>query len=345
MFASTPSNVVSSMIDIVADTRWIGPHGIGRFADEVLTRLAGVRPLALGGRPLGLLDPLAVSRRIRRLDPDVYFSPGFNPPPCCPVPFVFTIHDLVHLDCPHESSAAKRAYYRWLVRPATGKASAVLTVSEFSKRRILAWSGLANDRVVVVGNGVGPPFVPHGPKHSPGYQYLLHVGNCKPHRNLTRLLEAFAASDLGDNVRLMLTGSPTKRVQREISQLGLEEHVALAGELSDEQLAAHYRGAMALVLVSLYEGFGLPALEAMACGTPVVASNAASLPEVTGDAAVMVNPHEVDSICDGLRAVAGDADLREELSRRGIVRAGQFTWDRTADIVRRVLTEAAGQVT
>lgn len=326
---------------ILADARWIGPHGIGRFAREVIGRIPKVNPLP-GSLPLlHPFEPFWLSSLLLRVRPRVYFSPGFNPPLWSPVPFVFTIHDLIHLHFPEETNARKRAYYRFVVRPAAERAYRVLTVSEFSKREILEWARLPEEKVVVVGNGIGPEFSPQGKRHEPGYPYVFYVGNTKPHKNFNRLLEAFARSGLLGEVRLVCTGTPSARVWSLIQELDLERQVVFAGTVPDELLPAYYRGALALVFPSLYEGFGLPALEAMACGIPVVTSSVTSLPEVVGDAAVLVDPYDVESIAWGVRRVVEDSSLREELRRKGLERAKQFSWDITAEHTLKVLQEAA----
>ncbi|MBL7133471.1 MAG: glycosyltransferase family 4 protein [Phycisphaerae bacterium] len=329
------------MANILADSRWVGPHGIGRFAGEVLKRLGDWQHLANAGSPLDPLDPLRVTRALKRLRPDAYFSPGFNPPLRCATPFVFTIHDLIHLRFRRESGMLRRAYYGLVVRPAARRAFRVLTVSRYSKRQIVAWAELPQEKVVVVGNGVGAPFVPAGRRHRAGYRYLLHVGSGKPHKNIPRLLEAFAALGADCELRLVFTGQARPAMEKQIRKLRLADRVSFVGVLDDEALSAHYRGAAALVLPSLCEGFGLPALEAMACGTPVVASNVASLPEVVLDAALLVDPYDVRSIAHGIRRIVEDQDLRKTLVQKGLRRAGDFSWDRTAALVRRVLEQAA----
>ena len=330
------------MTRILVDSRWVGPHGIGRFAREVLKRLPAHETFASRPRPLGLLDTLATARAIRRVRPDVYFSPGFNAPASSAVPFVFTIHDLIHLRVAGESGPLRRAYYRLVVRPGARRAFRVLTVSQHSKKDILAWSGLPAERVVVVGNGVGAEFSPDGPAHRPGYPYLLHVGGHKPHKNLLRLFEAFAASGLSHELRLVLTGRADRAAGRLVRRVHLEGRVIFVGELSDKDLPAWYRGAAALVIPSLYEGFGLPAIEAMACGTVVLASNVTALPEVAGDAALMVDPCSVDAIAEGIRSVVLREELRKTLVAEGLRRCKAFSWDQTAEKVRQVLEQAAG---
>lgn len=326
---------------LLADYRWIGPHGIGRFASEVLNRLPAINPVPALGKPLHPLDPMLLSWILWRLRPQVYFSPGFNPPLRSPVPMVFTIHDLIHLCLPGEISLAKQLYYRHVVRPAAHQAYRVLTVSTYAQQAILDWTGLPNERVVVVGNGVGSVFCPSGVQYAPGYPYIFYAGNRKPHKNLTRLLQGFARSGLSRDVRLILTGTPEATVSQQIRALKLQDRVVYAGQLTDSELAAHYRGAMALVYPSLYEGFGLPPLEAMACGTPIMTSNRTALPEVVGDAALLIDPYDVEAIAWGIQCVVQDSTLRQALRHKGLERAQQFTWDQTAARVWQVLQAAA----
>ena len=326
---------------LLADYRWIGPHGIGRFACALRDHLPMLHPLPRLWPLLHPLDPVVLSGILRYLRPQVYFSPGFNPPVSSPVPYVFTIHDLVHMHVPAESGLAKQMYYRLVVRPAAHRAHRVLTVSTYSQQEILEWAGLPVERVVVVGNGVGPAFCPEGQCHTPGYPYVFYVGNRKPHKNLVRLLQGFARSSLKKDVRLVLAGTPEAASSQQIATLKLQDQVVYAGQLTDTELAAYYRGALALVCPSLYEGFGLPPLEAMACGTPVVTSNLTALPEVVGDAAVLVDPHDVEAIAWGMQCVVEDSALRQTLSQKGLTRAQQFTWARTAERVWQVLQEAA----
>ena len=328
---------------MLADYRWCGPHGIGRFAAEVLRRLPALGAVPAPWKLLHPLEPARLSWVLWRLRPQVYFSPGFNPPLCSPVPFVFTLHDLIHMRFPAASSPTKQAYYRLVVRPAVQRASRVLTVSRHTKQDILAWTGVPDERVVVVGNGVGAAFCPEGRRHAPGYPYLLYASNRKPHKNLPRLLQGLARSGLQRDVRLVLTGAPEAGLSQQITALKLHDRVVYAGQLSDADLVAYYRGALALVCPSLYEGFGLPPLEAMACGTPVVSSNLSALPEVVGDAAVLVDPYNVEAIAWGMQRVVEDSALRQALYHKGLARAKQFTWEQTAARVSQVLQEAAAE--
>ncbi|MHB9145043.1 MAG: glycosyltransferase family 4 protein [Symbiobacteriia bacterium] len=318
---------------ILVDARWKGQHGIGRFASEVLKRFPAHDSLE-GGLPLlHPLDPLWLSLMIRHSKPAVFFSPGFNPPWRSSTPFFFTIHDLIHLRFPGEGGNVKELYYKTVVLPAVGKARKVLTVSEFSKQEIIDWSGIPAERVSVVGGGVGGEFTPAGDSYSPGFPYLLYVGNRKPHKNIARMLRGFALSGTWPHVKLLLTGKPDAETMSLASALGIQEHIVFLGPVSDALLPVVYRGAVALLFTSLYEGFGLPAIEAMACGTPVVTSKVASLGEVVGEVGVFVDPLEVESIAVGIRRAIEDGHLRDTLRSQGVERVRRYSWERTAEKV------------
>jgi len=321
---------VSSLVGTLYDARWIGNHGIGRFAGELLKFLPGVTSFQTRRRPWHPLDPVLLGAALRRRNPKLFFSPGYNSPLGWPGPFVFTLHDLNHLCVPDNSNAVKRAYYRYIIKPACHRAECVLTVSEYSKREIAAWAGLAEERIINVGNGVGPLFSPTGAKYAPGYSYLLYVGSRKPHKNLPRLLRAYSVSGVRKDVRLVLSGEPDQGTSAEINRLGLEGEVFFKELSADEPLSEAYRGAVAFLFPSLYEGFGLPPLEAMACGAPVLTSNVCSLPEIMGDAAILANPLNVEEIADGIKRLVQDSSVRAILRKKGLLRAKQFTWDETA---------------
>lgn len=324
---------------LLCDARWIGAHGIGRFASEVLRRLPEFRQLAGGPKPLSAADPLWLGWKLAVGRPRLFFSPGFNPPPFGSAPFVFTIHDLIHVRIPAEASLAKHLYYRLVVKPACRRAHRVLTVSEYSRTQILEWSGVPPDRVVNVGNGVGPPFSPDGLRRQSGCPYILYAGNSRPHKGLLTLLQAFRGLPERD-LRLVLAGRLGAETAQLAQSLGIGHRTEIVDSPDDDELASLYRGALALVLPSLMEGFGLPALEAMACGTPVIASRAGSLPEVVGDAGVLVDPLDPAAIRREIESLQANPERRAAMRSRGIERAQQFTWGNVADKVRAVLGAA-----
>lgn len=327
---------------LLVDDRWSKASGIGigRFSREILGRLPEAQPLNSAVPLLHPIEPLWLSWRIQRLRPDVYFSPGFNPPLACKSNLVFTVFDLVHLKGRNQYPAWKRAYYKAVVRPACRRAFRVLTASDFSKAEIMAWAGLPQQQVSVVSAGVDYRFNPDVPRYSPGFPYLLYVGNRRPHKNIRRLLLAFSKSHASEDVMLMMSGSIDENTSELVRQFKIEHRVRYLGDVAEQDLPGVISGAISLLIPSLCEGFGLPALEAMACGTPVIASNAASLPEVVGDAALQVDPYSVEAISEAIDRMLSDTRLRGDLRAKGIARAKGFTWEKTACSIRRILYEA-----
>ncbi|MBO1765222.1 glycosyltransferase family 1 protein [Allobranchiibius sp. GilTou38] len=319
----------------VYDARWSGPHGIGRFAREVRSRLTGDWEDVPGADPVSMrglmqLQQLATARaRHRRL----FVSPGFAAPVGWRGPVVPTLHDLMHLDVPGEAGRGVRNYYERVVRPAVRRAPLTLTMSQHAKSRIVAWSGVDGARVLVVGNGVDASYTPRGPVHQPGYPYVLYVGNHRPHKNLPVLLRAMTDPGLRD-LHLVMTGDAVADTVRAAGDLGLGQRIHFTGLVPEAQLPAHYRGARVVAMPSRYEGFGLPLLEAMACGVPAVGGDATAVPEIAGDAALLVDPADNDAMAAALVTAAHDTAVRDRLALAGPRRAARFDWDvvgRTVD--------------
>ena len=329
--------------DILLDARWLDDDGsrnvfgLARVAQEVVRRLPPLERLEGGPRLLHPTEPAWLTAALAKRRPRLFYSPGYNAPPTSPVPFVFTVFDLIHLRVPEMRRKRMHLYYRFHVRPAVRRARAVLTGSEYSRAEIVEWSGVDRDRVVVIGSAAASQFTPESDAYRPGYPYLLNVGNHKPHKNLARLVQAFARVRERSGLRLVLTGPPEPELIALARREGVRDRLVFLGQVPDVELPGVYRGAVALVSPSLYEGFGLPPLEAMACGTPVVSSTATSLAEVVGDAALVIDPLNVESIAHGIDRVVDDEGLRADLRARGFSRARQFSWERTAQTTWRAL--------
>jgi glycosyltransferase involved in cell wall biosynthesis len=328
---------------IYADQRWIGNHGIGRFARHVLAGLH-YQPVPLGSNPAAPLDSWFLARALGKLErSDLFFSPGYNTPLSCPSPFVFTIHDLSHIYCPENSSPPIRLYYATIMKRACHRAARILTVSEFTRRQIIDWSGVPAERVFNVGCGVDPSFQPGGDSYGTSFPYVLCVSNRKRHKNEFRIVEAFAKAALDPQIHLVLTGEPATDIKNRLETCQVSSRVDFVGVVPEAKLPSLYRGAEALIFPSLYEGFGLPVLEAMACGTPVVTANITAMPEVAGDAALLVDPTSVEQIAEAIEQVVNDISLRQQLRQRGLARAAQFSWEHSAARVHKLLAGSAVQ--
>jgi glycosyltransferase involved in cell wall biosynthesis len=253
---------------------------------------------------------------------------------------------------------AAYVYARASMWSAAHQAHRILTVSEASKRDIIHFFNVPPEKVVVVYNAIEERFAKTPSdeaiervreRYQLNHQFVLYVGNIKPHKNLVRLIEAFATlrRRQGFNeLKLLIIGDEISKLpalRRAVHTQKLHKHVRFLGYLEDETLASLYRLASVFVFPSLYEGFGLPPLEAMASGTPVVTSNVSSMPEVTGDAAVLVDPYNVGSIVDGIARVLEDPALSAELRRKGIARAREFSWERSVKRTHRLYQEVCAQ--
>jgi glycosyltransferase involved in cell wall biosynthesis len=325
---------------IYADQRWIGNHGIGRFTQHVLAGL-DYRPIRLTSHPAAPFDAWRLARALDNLTrDDLFFSPGYNTPLYCKSPFVFTIHDLSHIFCPENSSLAIKLYYATFVKRACHRAAKILTVSEFTRRQIVEWSAVSPEKVVNVGCGVDVAYQPQGDSYGLLFPYLLCVSNRKRHKNEFRVVEAFAKAPIDRRMHLVFTGEPTAGLLRRIEHVQERARIDFLGSVSESKLPGLYRDARALIFPSLYEGFALPVVEAMACGTPVVTSNVTAMPETAGDAGLFVDPSSVQQIADAIQQVVFDTSLRAQLRKKGLARASQFSWARTAARVRTLLAQA-----
>jgi glycosyltransferase involved in cell wall biosynthesis len=294
-------------------------------------------------------EQLTIPLDLQRARADLFHAPHYVLPALTPCRSIVTIHDCIHLMFP-EYLPGKLAhlYAQLFFWVAANRSARVLTVSEASKRDIVRFFPIPSDKVDVIYNAIDdrfsePPDAAQLDQVRERYQlhdrFLLYSGNVKPHKNLERLIDAFARlqSAGGSDIKLLITGSEISRyatLRRAVHRYNLHKHVRFLGFLTADTLAALYHLADAFVFPSLYEGFGLPPLEAMATGTPVLTSNVSSLPEVVGDAALLVDPRDPEAIAEGMHQILTDEPMRQRLITRGRARASDFSWETS---VRRVL--------
>ncbi|WP_233632502.1 glycosyltransferase family 1 protein [Parapedobacter sp. ISTM3] len=324
---------------VLIDSRWDGDTGIGKLYREVMARMpASVSPVFVQSQMgLGnLFTPLMLARAISSAKADVFYSPSFMPPLYSRIPYVFTIHDLMHF---FYYTPLHRLYYQQVLARLARRARKIITVSHFSKRQLVELLGIDEQRIAVVYNGVDMRYHENTRSFVSERPYFLYVGNRRKNKNIPTMLSAFARARIPQEFMFYLSGHPDEELTRHISQLGLEGRVRFLGFVAEEDMPALYKGAYATLFVSLMEGFGLPVIESMASGTPVITSSVSALPEIAGDAGVCVDPSSPEAIAIAIEQLAADADRHHQLRNRGIERAAQFSWDKTAAETWSILLE------
>ena len=285
--------------------------------------------------------------------------PHYNAPLLCRMPVVFTLHDIIHLTDPdYRGSYKSWAYARPMLKLATSKAGHIITVSEYSKAQITERLGVPASKITAIYNGVNGDF--RSTDRSEAFKkvsealgvehpYLLYVGSLKGYKNIPTLLKTFALLTERRHIphHLMIVGNDPQRQRllvEECAQLRISDKTHFVSHVSQELLPTLYAAADVLVMPSRIEGFGLPVLEAMACGTPVVCSSAASLPEVGGDAVLYFDPESVEELAHTLERVLDSRDLQRDLRKKGLERAKLFSWDESArqhvGVYQRVLSQS-----
>lgn len=350
------------IMKIIIDARMVDDklHGIARYTYEIINKLAYENDLDI----TLLVNNLDLSKDIFKNDKlkfikmkspflspneqvelpyvlnkfkDVLFhSPSFVSSPLIKCKSVMTIHDLNHIKFPQYYSKLHKYYYKYIVKNCVLKAEKIITVSQYSKEELLKWLRCSEDKIEVTYNGLDKKFcliddvdklekVKH--KYDLPKKYMLYIGNQKPHKNVKRLLEAISL--LEDNITLVINGTPNDDIKNFLRQYKIKNKVKFIGYVDDKDLPALYNLAYLFIFPSLYEGFGLPPLEAMACGCPVITSNTSSLPEVVGDAALLIDPYSCEEIAEAIRKLLRDNSLYQELIKKGLANAHKFSWSIT----------------
>ena len=333
------------------------PTGIGVYANSVLPALQELPHVLIPGGEEGTaqqrLKRLAWSqfqlpRLAKRHDASLIFTPapeGYLGPQT--IPQVVMVHDLRPISHPERS--LQSLYFRSWVPPLLRSCRHVLTNSQFTAREIQRCTGLPDSRITVTPLGYDEDVFKPGPRPGGSHEqpYLLHVGQQYPHKNLRRLIQAFAQlAPRYPELRLVLAGKPhpteTPELQAMVRELGLQERVEFCSYVPYAALPDLYRGALALVYPSLWEGFGLPILEAMACGTPVITSKGSGTEEVAGDAAILVDPTNLMALVAALQGLFDQSQQRSLLRQRGLERAREFGWPQVLATTRSVVSRQLG---
>lgn len=317
-------------------------------------RVNGTGDLFSGARNLWWLQ-VGLPRQLSRSRADVVHSLAFLGPLVAPCPMVVTVADTSYLEFPSDFDYKWKLYSRF-IGPTVRRAAMVITVSEYSKSQILKAYGMSGERVRVIYHGVAPEFhSDYDPRvvadargrYQLGDSYVLFVGALEPRKNVVALVEMLsqlkARAEYRD-LQLVLAGpggSGASAIRSAVVRAHLEPAVRELGYVPSQDLPLLYAGARVFVFPSLLEGFGLPLLEAMACGTPVVAANTSSIPEVTGDAAALVPVGNATALCEAVAHVLGEPDYAADLRRRGLARVRQFSWVHAARETAAVYQEAS----
>lgn len=309
-------------------------------------------------RPERLLwEQLVLPVRLRRLGIDVLHSPHHTTPALpLPCPRVVTLHDVTFFLLPQRYPPSRRLYFQAITRAAARLAQAIITPSDAVKRDVVRVLGVPQERVTAIAEAPAPEFAPLEDADALGRirwryklpsRYILSVGNLEPGKNRGRLIAAYGRlRERGLQHHLVIAGQRAWRYESDLAlvrRLRLDDVVHFLGYVDGADMPGLYSGADLLAFPSLYEGFGLPVLEAMACGTPVVTSSVSALPEVAGDAALLVDPKDVAALTETMERALADEALRAELRARGLERAREFSWEKAARGTVQVYEAVAGR--
>ena len=351
-------NLIEALADIDQENQYTlyvtKPEAVDRFTDRwpnfTVRRTLPHTPL--------VRIPLTLSRELRRRPVDVLHV-QYTAPPLTPCPIVTTIHDLAFEHLPETFNRRSWMQMRLTIRSTTRRAAQIITVSDYSREDIVRTYGVEPEMITVTPEAVPPHLTEvtnetELDKMRAAYgiesDYILSLCSIHPRKNLVRLIEAYSLlrrmQPEGKLPQLVLAGKRgwlDKETMRAAERDTVSADIRFTGYVADEHLSALYSGAACFVYPSYFEGFGLPILEAMKCGAPVVAGNRTSIPEVAGEAALLFDPFDVHSLVEALKRVLNDSQYRATLSAKGLQRANEFSWRETARLTLAVYEKAAAR--
>ncbi len=360
---------------ITIDLRMLHSSGIGVYLQNLIPRIIRLRKsdyfYLLGKKNEQLIGKQAQHNRVQWIEvqspiyslsqqiellkkipkgTDLLWVPHFDIPVFYKGKMLVTVHDLFHLAMPRfVGGLHKRLYAQWMFRQTIRKASAITTVSQFTKRELIRFTGCDPKKINAISLGVDSSWFnrPKTKSPYPRRPYFLYVGNIKLHKNLSKLLTAFERIMDQVSYDLVLVGKKEGFITGDLAATeqaaALGNRVLFTGYIDDQTLKKYFFHAAGLIFPSLYEGFGLPVLEAMASGCPVAASSAASIPEVCGNAALYFDPNRVEDIAEKMLKLARDKKLRSDLKSKGFKRARLFSWEKCAAETNRLIDHLAAQ--
>lgn len=355
-------------MSIAIDARMIEMSGIGTYIQNLI--ISDIYDVAIGDEKLihkynPRIKVISFDAKIYSLKEQLFFPfkklkkynvslihfPHYNAPIFCKIPFVSTIHDLTHLIFPNfMKNKLARIYSKILIKHSVKKSRHIITVSENSKKDIIDFFKVDKDKITVTYNAIDSDF--HYSNSDLSYLFekykidsqkfiYLYVGNLKEHKNLSRLLKAYSQTKYLDKTVLILAGKAFESLDLKSyeSKLNISSNVTHTGLISKGELVDLYNLANVFVFPSLYEGFGIPPIEAMACNTPVISSNTSSLPEILGDAALYFDPYSIEQITNALNNIYENEKLRLDLVQKGRNQIKRYDWRKTVEQTRKILNQ------
>lgn len=293
--------------------------------------------------PLEIIEiPLKINKYKKEY---IYFTPSFCSNPFIKLKSFMTIHDINHIALPQYYSKFHQLYYNFIVKPSALKCNNIFTVSKFSKNEIYKWLNCQEDKIIVTYNGIDEKFKIINDikiftkvklKYRLPEKFILYIGNLKLHKNVSTIIRAI--KNVKKGFKLVINGQPNQELLKIIINNGIRDRIEFVGYIDEEDLPVIYNLAEAFVFISLYEGFGLPVIEAMACGCPTIISNLGALPEIANKASIIIDAEDYNILSREINNLIENKEIKEELINKGLINAERFNWgemiDQTYSVIR-----------